>query len=743
MRINRTLPWRIIALIALYGCCALAVGAENPFVRPPELEPDVRFWTRVYTEVTTNGGFVHDERQLGVVYEAVTFTADLSPSERAKRVKRLKDKYRDILSRLSRGGGGATPEEQRVRAMWPENTSARAFDEAAEHVRFQLGQADRFREGLIRAGAYEAHIAETLANMGLPPELAALPHVESSFSPAAYSHAGAAGLWQFMRSTGRRYMRIDAVVDERMDPYRATVAAAQLLEFNYSLLGTWPLALTAYNHGAAGMRRAKEKQGTDDIVTIVRKHKSRTFGFASRNYYVAFLAALEVDRNAEKYFGPLARQVEIKARSVSVPAYVPVSALERVFAVDRATLRTLNPSLTSAVWEGDRYVPKGFLLKLPESLPAATDPAAGFTALAANERLEAQKVDRLYRVRSGDTLSGIAAAHGTTVSTLMNLNGMSRANRLRRGQLLHLPGAEPRPAAVAAATPKPSTPSEPQVAAPTQPQAVYVVRRGDSLSEISRRVGVPEQQLLELNRLSDRNFIYEGQKLRVAANGAPVEAVRAGTVTVSEVAPQSYIVVDAEAQPEEREATEREIAVAQAAEPVSAAQAEELGPTLISGAQAVANAADPSDYTVADDGTIEVQAAETLGHYADWLGLRASQLRELNNMRFETPVVIGRRLRIDVSQVGGEVFEQRRREYHQRLQEEFFAANRIVGTEVHVVRRGESLWVIAQKYQNVPIWLLRQYNPDVDFGDVRPRTQLVMPRIVSSVSPSPAPGNQS
>ena len=738
MRNHQLKSLRTTAVIALFIGWTGAAGAESPFVRPPELEPDVRFWTRVYTEVTTNGGFVHDDRHLGVVYEAVTFAANVSPVERSKRVERLKDKYRDILKRLTRGGSGATSEDQRVRALWPEHTSARALEEAAERVRFQLGQADRFREGLIRAGAYEAHIAETLANMGLPPELAALPHVESSFNPAAYSKAGAAGLWQFMRSTGRRYMRIDAVVDERMDPYRATVAAAQLLEFNYGLLGTWPLALTAYNHGASGMRRAKEKQGTDDIVTIVRKHKSRTFGFASRNYYIAFLAALEVDRNAEKYFGPLARPVEVKSRSVSVPAYVPVNALERVFAVDRATLRTLNPSLTSAVWDGDRYVPKGFLLRLPEPLIAAADPATRFAALATGERLEAQKVDRLYRVRSGDTLSRIAAAHGTTVATLMNLNDISRANRLRQGQLLHLPGAEPRPVAVAAAAT-----AAPKAAVPAEPQAIYVVRRGDSLSEISRRVGVPEQQLLELNRLRDRNFVYEGQKLRVAATGAPAEALREGTVTVSEVAPQSYIVVDAEAQPEERQSSEREIAVAQAAEPVSAAQAEELGPTLISGAQAVANAADPSDYTVADDGTIEVQAAETLGHYAEWLGLRASQLRELNNMRFETPVVIGRRLRIDLSQASSELFEQRRLEYHQRLQEEFFAANRIVGTEVHVVRRGESLWAISQKYQNVPIWLLRQYNPDVDFGDVRPRTQLVMPRIVSSVSPRPAATNQS
>ena len=132
-----------------------------------------------------------------------------------------------------------------------------------------------------------------------------LPHVESSFNPRAYSKVGAAGLWQFMRSTGRRYMRIDGAVDDRLDPFRSTEAAAQLLAYNYRVLGTWPLALTAYNHGTAGMRRAKETLGTDDIVRIVRNYTSRTFGFASRNFYVSFLAALEIDRNPEKYFGSL------------------------------------------------------------------------------------------------------------------------------------------------------------------------------------------------------------------------------------------------------------------------------------------------------------------------------------------------------------------------------------------------------------------------------------------------------
>src|SRR5204863_433596 len=111
-------------------------------------------------------------------------------------------------------------------------------------------------------------------------------------------------------------------VDDRLDPFRSTEAAAQLLAYNYRVLGTWPLALTAYNHGTAGVRRAKETLGTDDIVRIVRSYNSRTFGFASRNFYVSFLAALEVDRNPEKYFGSLQRQSAVKFQEVQLPAYV-------------------------------------------------------------------------------------------------------------------------------------------------------------------------------------------------------------------------------------------------------------------------------------------------------------------------------------------------------------------------------------------------------------------------------------
>jgi len=655
----------------------IGAAADSPFVRSPEIEPDVQFWVRVYTEVTTNGGLVHDDRKLGVVYEVMQFPENLPPARRQHEVELAKARYRAILRRFASGVPPATPEEQRVRALWPEETSPRAFNDAIERVRFQLGQADRFRAGLIRAGTYEAHIAETLANMGLPPELSALPHVESSFDPAAYSKAGAAGLWQFTRSTGRRYMRIDATVDERMDPYRSTVAAAQLLKFNYDLLGTWPLALTAYNHGAAGMRRAKERQGTDDIVTIVRRYESRTFGFASRNYYLAFLAALEVDRDAGKYFGAVTRHPEVKTQSFELPHYVPVSALERTFGVNQQTLRELNPALTAAVWRGDRYVPQGFVLKLPEAHVTTGDPKVLLASLAPSERLGSQKSGGTYRVSKGDTLSRIASANGTTVAALMNLNDLRSVHQVRVGQVLQLPSSAPR-----VVTPAANVPTTP--------------------------VAEPEEKL-------------------PAGTVTITEHIPAGTVTITDLPPPPP-----DAQPEERPASDRAIALAENAEPVSAAQEEAMGPALLAGAEKSSMTADPNDYTVADDGTIEVQATETLGHYADWLDVRATRLREINRMRFSTPVVIGQRLKIDTSRVSADEFTQRRRGYHQKLQEDFFTSYRIVGTEVHVVRPGESVWAIARKYQNVPIWLLRQYNPDVDFAAVRPRTAIELPLVESA-----------
>src|SRR6185503_17780042 len=165
-----------------------------------------------------------------------------------------------------------------------------------------------------------------------------------------------------------------------------------------------------------------------------------------------------------------------------------------------------------------------------------------------------------------------------------------------------------------------------------------------------------------------------------------------------------------------------------AREPVSASQAEDLSPAL-GPMGATQGLADSIDYQVRDDGSIRVEATETLGHYADWLQIPTQKLRNLNKLKPRQTVQLGQKLKLDYSKVSRETFEQVRRDYHAKLQGEFFVQHRISGTEVYIVRRGDSLWTMTQKFSNLPIWLLRQYNPDTDLADLRPGTQVVMPRV--------------
>jgi membrane-bound lytic murein transglycosylase D len=139
--------------------------------------------------------------------------------------------------------------------------------------------------------------------------------------------------------------------------------------------------------------------------------------------------------------------------------------------------------------------------------------------------------------------------------------------------------------------------------------------------------------------------------------------------------------------------------------------------------------ADPADYSVAPDGSIEVQAAETLGHYAEWLDVRASRLRRLNGIRYGTPLAIGDRIRLDLARVDPQTFEQRRLEHHRSLQGEFFERFEIDGARSYSVRRGDSIWQIAEQRYGVPVWLVRQYNPDVDFADLHAGTKITIPHV--------------
>ena len=281
-------------------------------------------------------------------------------------------------------------------------------------------------------------------------------------------------------------------------------------------------------------------------------------------------------------------------------------------------------------------------------------------------------------MQPGDTLARLAERYGVTVQALASLNRVRASASLRPGRTISVP--ESAPVTLAAATPPP-----PPVSAPPSAAAAAT-----------------------------------------AATAATVAPPSPGGAVTAEVAERESA-EDAAAAAAQVAASNRPHAAA-APEPVSAAQAEALGPALGPAASDAEQSADPIDYSVAQDGTIRVAAEETLGHYADWLGVTAARLRELNHLKFKTPVRIGERIRLDFAQVKPEVFETLRHEYHREMQAGYFAAHRIVGSEVYIARRGDSLWTLTQ-HSALPLWLVQQYNPDANLADLHPGTQIVMPRV--------------
>jgi len=736
----------------------VALAQESLFPRPAELEPAVQFWTRVYTDVDTHSGFIHDDLRLDIVYETIKVAEDLSTRERRRHIEHAIDTYEAILNRL---GSGArehlSDEEQRVLALFPAGTPNAEFKAAADRVRFQLGQSDRFRTGLVRSGTWKQYIYDVLDKHGLPRELASLPHVESSFDPTAYSKVGAAGMWQFTRSTGARYMQIDHVVDERRDPFLATDAAARLLEDNFSVVQTWPLALTAYNHGLEGMRRAVVQQGTTDIVTIINKYQSRSFQFASRNYYTAFLAALDIDTHPERYFPGISVRPPSDTAVVLVPDFVKPRKLADALNLREGVLQELNPALMDTVWSGSKYVPKGFRLRVPRATAAVADEL--LAALDKGERYASQVLDNQHRVRGGDTLSEIATQYHVSLAALMRANNLSGRETIRVGQVINLPTGAKGGAPVATLlasndreAPEPEAKPPASAMLPAGASGTYTVRGGDSIEKIAKRLKMSQQSLLAANSLSSTDKILAGQTLRVPGNSeiATVGLVAANTpATPPELVAAAAVAVVAPAtspfegplQEDELEAalTPAVSADGKPSAPDDAGQGETEGTAENALASTQPEiAADPSDYSVSAGSQITVQALETLGHYADWLNLPTQKLRDLNHIKAREAVVIGQALTLDFSKVDAPTFEQRRRMYQQQRQDEFFAAYQIEDVASHVIKPGESLWVLAERTYKVPVWLLRQYNPDLNLDRVTPGIVVKFPKLRAVDSDSAA-----
>src|SRR4030095_13405496 len=254
-------PKLLFLALVLYGSLSIPAqgsGQESPFSVPSGLEDAVEFWKKIFT---TYG------------FGDVVLFDPMDPS-----------KIYSVLRAPDSDQGRALVEKERWRIIADYDL---VNDET--RVRSQRGAKENFLEGLKVSGRYLAQMQKIFRDEGLPAELAYLPLVESSFNIRARSSVGALGMWQFMPETGKKFMRIDSTIDERRDPMASTRGAARLLKENYRLFDNWPLAITAYNHGTEGIFRGIKAVESDNLVDLIRRYQSPTFGFASKNFYAEFL----------------------------------------------------------------------------------------------------------------------------------------------------------------------------------------------------------------------------------------------------------------------------------------------------------------------------------------------------------------------------------------------------------------------------------------------------------------------
>lgn len=505
-----------------------SASSSRHFSYPPGLKPQVEFWKHIFItskyKVTLHDTVhmkiykVLDFQSLHNAYAGDTQTLSRLKKERTKReIKNI----RATLKKLHRSGnsGQLTAEEKRTWKLFSDVKESKKFHRAAAkgRIRSQTGIGEKFRQGIQISGRYMAEMETIFRRAGLPIELTRLPLIESSFNIHAYSKVGAAGVWQFMRSTGRLYMRVDNLIDERRDPLLAAHAAAKLLKSNYAKLGHWPLAITAYNHGPGGIANAVKTVGSTDIARIIRSYKGRSFGFASRNFYPEFLAAIEIEKNANKYFNNVRRDPPFQYDEVYLTSYLPLPVAARCANISSSQLITLNPAFGDRIRSGKLYIPSGYRLRIPDGREPAF--RTQYASLPLNQRPKGQRsLYAFHKVRRGQNLAVIASRYRTSVKTLKRLNRIRNVNRIRVGQRLRVPDRNgtiqiaqvpkvaPAPAVQKTVT-KTTVKPTPQVQAlkkPSHPQQkliTHTVRRGQTLGVIAKRYRTNVATLKKLSTL--------------------------------------------------------------------------------------------------------------------------------------------------------------------------------------------------------------------------------------------------
>lgn len=530
---------------------------------PARLRPRVNFWIDIFGNYNKAQVIIHHRRfpqirfaLLDIEPETAGMNDVAFDSYKDRALKAKLKEVREDIAFLALGEEPKTSQQRNIelsmRLLGPGITKYKRIVEDPELVRGQSGIRDKMAEAIQRSGRYLPILEDIFVNeYDLPAELTRLPFVESSFDYKAYSSVAAAGIWQFMPRTARTYMRLSSTVDERLDPIESSRAAAKYLRSAYSRLGTWPLALTSYNNGVAGVLNKVRKYGTADISSLVENEdETPPFGFASGNFFSEYLAAKEVYNRRAEFFPGLRLEPSLQLTMIRLSRAVMVTEIKNKLGVSEDELRQSNYALSERIWRGQAAIPAGYNLKVPDRYeprlikagfgdstenfsvdsaariepmvvafddssshvqPQDREVKAPLTAPKTQEvreskasSLDKQKI-RSYTVRPGDTLYSIARDFGVSVPELKAENKI-KGSSVFVGKVISIPQskASVEPLGTVAPSNKGSL------------VKLYTVKKGDTVGAIAKRMGISTSKLAAKNGLSlKKPQIKVGQVLTI------------------------------------------------------------------------------------------------------------------------------------------------------------------------------------------------------------------------------------
>lgn len=423
--------------------------------------------------------------------------------------------------------------------------------EVQKYFKFYVhGNRRTIELNLLRSQPYFAYARKVFRERGMPEELACLAFVESGYNPRAVSRSKAMGMWQFMSATGRQYdLAQDWWVDERLDPYKATRAAADYLAELYDLFHDWHLAVASYNAGPGKLGRALEGAGEGEFFSLCRNNdvldEKRKLKPETMQYVPRFLAMCKIMRNAEALgFSPADPRpedlVSAPARELRARPGTDLAAFASALGMSWAEFSAYNPAFKRYITPPDRHVS----VYVPFHMEARAD------KLLRDGKLSGRGW-ATYTIARNDTLGKISRRTGVPVSVLRQAN--PRCEPLKIGKKLRVPGTgkggeyllasaeAPAKAAPAKAAPAKPSKSSTTVAAASKKSAPapgksssgksasgkssaaksarsHEVRPGDTLASIAREYDITLTAMRDANaHLTDPHKLKVGQKVNVPA----------------------------------------------------------------------------------------------------------------------------------------------------------------------------------------------------------------------------------